>query len=52
MTQNGTTGTAQYEALRKQHPTFYYRSWKAEKTEDGLHITYCFEIPGLATFQP
>ena len=52
MTQNGTTGTAQYEALRKQHPTFYYRSWKAEKTEAGLHITYCFEIPGLATFQP
>ncbi len=52
MTQDRANGRAQYEELRRQHPVFYYRSVQIEETEAGLHITYCFEIPGLATFRP
>jgi len=41
-----------YEELREQYPVFYYRNWQAEETEAGLHVTYHFEIQGLAEFRP
>lgn len=43
---------SQYEELRQQYPVFYYRSWQAEIVDAGLHVTYHFEIPGLAEFRP
>ena len=38
--------------LRQQYPTFSYHSYDIEPQEDGLVLTFHFEIEGLCTFAP
>ena len=41
-----------FQQFRTQHPTFVFDSFDIEKTSETLRITYHFEIPGLAQFNP
>lgn len=41
-----------FDELRAQYDEFIYRGYKIEHNNDSCVITYDFEIPGLATFNP
>ncbi|MDO4261730.1 MAG: hypothetical protein Q4C82_06600 [Eubacteriales bacterium] len=41
-----------YESCRKDYPVFYYTDYEAAQTEDGLSVTYHFDVPGLSSFAP
>ena len=41
-----------YNQSRKEHPTFTYRGYTYNLTENGLDITYDFSIDGLSEFHP
>lgn len=43
---------SKYEQLRDEHPVFIYREFRTEETAEELHVTYRFEVPGLAVFEP
>ena len=41
-----------YQALRREYPRFYYRSYELCENEREVQITYRFEIQGLSSFAP
>ncbi len=41
-----------FDAYREQYKSFIYKDFTYELTEAGYHVTYHFEIPGLAEFHP
>lgn len=41
-----------FDELRNRYTEFVYRAYDIEKTENGVKLTYHFEIPGLAEFKP
>ncbi|MCR5601457.1 MAG: hypothetical protein K6G33_12040 [Ruminococcus sp.] len=41
-----------YESFREQYPVFVYRSYKITETDDSIEISYVFEFPDLAKFEP
>lgn len=41
-----------YKELREKYKNFYYLGYSAEVNEGKLHITYNFQIEGLASFSP
>lgn len=41
-----------YETFREQYPVFVYRSYDIKETEDSIEVSYEFEFPGLAKFNP
>ncbi len=41
-----------YETFREQHPVFVYRSYKITETENSIEVSYEFEFPELAKFNP
>ena len=42
----------QYIELRERWPVFHYHGWMLTDTAAGTCVTYRFEIPGLAVFEP
>ena len=41
-----------YNEYRNLYKEFIYKKITKEVIDNNLHITYYFEIPGLATFTP
>ncbi len=41
-----------YLKFRKENPLFLYKSYHIEESADKVEISYDFEIPGLAEFNP
>ena len=38
--------------LRNKYPKFYYRGYHVIEDENNIEITYSYEVPGLAKFNP
>ncbi|MBR1810642.1 MAG: hypothetical protein IJ766_03185 [Clostridia bacterium] len=38
--------------FRQQYPAFIYKDYRIEKTDDGIRLTFFFEIPELCAFAP
>ncbi|MCD7827480.1 MAG: hypothetical protein LUG85_02955 [Clostridiales bacterium] len=43
---------SKYEELREKYPEFIYKSYSLQYREGEILISYSFEIPGLASFNP
>ncbi|MBP7402065.1 MAG: hypothetical protein KBA30_05555 [Clostridia bacterium] len=41
-----------YRELRGRWPVFHYHGWTLEETPDRTVVTWRFEVPGLAVFEP
>lgn len=41
-----------YQKFREENPIFLYKSYHINETDDAIEVSYNFEIPGLAVFQP
>lgn len=46
------TNQEKWESVRSQYPDFYYHNYSLTRENDGIHIEYNFEIPGLCSFSP
>lgn len=43
---------SKFAELRRQYHSFIYKDYHIERTPEGLHLRYDFEIPALAEFHP
>ena len=41
-----------FNEFREKYPNFIYKSYNIEIIEDNLKLTFNFEIPNLASFNP
>lgn len=46
------TNQQKFNSFRSEYSEFIYRSYSLTKEDDGIHIQYNFEIPGLCEFHP
>ncbi len=43
---------AKFQEYRQKYPTFYYRNYSINQTDNEVLLSFTFEIPGLTTFTP